>query len=111
LRIVGLGVGIWLVAFVVASIFIALGRIDAIAAKLIVPLAVGVAAYFAGRMLKLQSYVEMLRHSALWVAIAIVLDALVTVPFAGWQIFAQWNVWLGLALVLTAPLLAVRNRA
>jgi hypothetical protein len=56
-----------------------------------------------------QSYADMLRHSALWLAIAVLLDILITVPFAGWQIFAQWNVWLGLALILTAPLLAVRR--
>jgi hypothetical protein len=32
----------------------------------------------------------------------------VTVPFTGWGIFAEWNVWLGYFFVLTAPLLATK---
>jgi hypothetical protein len=82
--------------------------IDSVAAKIIVPLAVGVAAFFAGRNLRLKSVSETLKYSATWIVIGILLDMVVTVPFTGWGIFAQWNVWLGYFLVLTAPILATK---
>jgi hypothetical protein len=108
-RLFGFGIAIWIVAFLVASIFVATGQIDSLAAKIVVPIAVGAAAFLIGRKLKPASAGDALRYSAAWVVIVILLDAAITVPFAGWQIFAQWNVWLGLLLVLTMPVVAARR--
>lgn len=53
-KLIGFGVLIWITAFVVASLFVALNKIDTIAAKIIVPLAVGIAAFFVSKNLNIR---------------------------------------------------------
>jgi hypothetical protein len=108
-KIVGLGALIWGIAFITAAIFVAFSAIDTILAKIVVPFAVGVAAFFGGKMIDVELPKDILKYSIVWVVIGLLLDLVVTVPFTGWGIFAQWNVWLGYALILFAPLLGKRN--
>ncbi len=107
-KLIGFGILLWMVAFISASVFIGAKAIDSIIAKITVPLAVGTVALFPGNSLKLNSVSETLKYSIDWVAIGVLLDIAVTVPFTGWGIFAQWNIWLGYCLVLIAPILATK---
>jgi len=107
-KLVGFGVLIWLVAFAVASAFVAYNAIETLLAKVTVPVAVGIAAFFAGKNLKLKELKEAVKYSGAWVVIGVLLDIVFTVPFTGWGIFTQWNVWLSYLLVLAIPPLTIK---
>lgn len=107
-KLIGFGILLWIVGFAIASVFVASNAMDTLTAKLTVPLLVGITAFLFGKNLKLTSALKMLKYSGTWVAIALVLDVLITVRFAGWAIFIQWDVLLGYFLALTAPILATK---
>jgi len=107
-KLIGFGILLWIIAFVIASVFVGAKAIDSIVAKITIPLVVGIAAFFVGKNLKLKSITETLKYSGSWIMIGVLLDMVVTVPFTGWGIFAEWNVWLGYLFVLTAPILATK---
>ena len=102
-KLVGFGILIWVVAFAIASAFVAYNAIDTLIAKITVPVVVGIVTFFAGKNLKLKEPKEAVRYSIVWVVIGILLDTIFTVPFTGWGIFMQWNVWLSYILVFTLP--------
>lgn len=104
------GALIWAVAFVVVSVFIGYG-VDAqsMASKLVTTLAVALTAYFLARSLNVYHGSEMLRYSALWVLTGLVLDYLVTVKYTGMAFFSRWDIWISYAVILLAPLLAVKK--
>lgn len=62
----------------------------------------------AERSLRLSSWKDVLPYSLAWGVLVGLLDAIFSVPFAGWQIYFDWNVWLGYALVAIVPLLSAR---
>ena len=64
----------------------------------------------AGRSLKAHAWADVLPYSLAWGVLMGVLDAIMSVPVAGWQLYADWNVWIGYALVVLAPLLALYPR-
>jgi len=109
-KLIGFGVMIWAVAFLVMAGLIAYQLGNSIIAAVITWIAVAVAAYLCGRNLALNSKAQMLKYSVSWVIIGLILDALFTVPFTGWTIFQSWEVWIGYVLVIAAPLLAVKNQ-
>ena len=61
----------------------------------------------AGRALHVHSWHDILPYSLGWGILMAVLDGFMTVPFAGWQVFADWNVWFGYCVVAIAPLLSL----
>ncbi|MEY4747090.1 MAG: hypothetical protein RLZZ416_139 [Candidatus Parcubacteria bacterium] len=65
----------------------------------------------AGRSLHLHAWRDILPYSIAWTAVAFVIDALLNVPLIGWQLFADWNVWIGYALVVVVPLFSPQTRA
>src|SRR3989344_1643213 len=66
----------------------------------------GFVAGIAGRSLHLKRWEDVLPYTMGWTLIAIVLDALVSIPVAGWGMYTDWNIWVGYALLLFVPLLA-----
>lgn len=63
-------------------------------------------ALVAGRSLHFKSWKDVLPYSLVWAAQAAVLDAIYSVPFAGWSLYAQWGVWAGYAVLVIVPLAA-----
>jgi hypothetical protein len=59
----------------------------------------------AVRSLRLVTRMDVLPYSISWAVVAIVLDALLLVPFTGLGLYATWSVWAGYALVAFAPYL------
>jgi len=108
-KLFGFGALIWLVAYMTASVFVAYDMVDAFMSGLVIITAVAIAAFFAGRNLAVGSFTGMLKYSVSWVVIGLVLDAIFTVPFTSWEIFAAWHVWVGYAFILLIPLLAVKE--
>lgn len=63
-------------------------------------------ASIAGRSLRVHSWQDVLPYSVFWAATMALLDAVYTVPFSGWTMYADWRLWVGYALVAIIPLLA-----
>ncbi len=62
----------------------------------------------AARSLHLTTWQDMLVHSVPWAVLVALMDAIYSVPFAGWGIYYDWKVWLGYALVALVPVLSVK---
>ena len=108
-KLFGLGILIWAIAYLVACIFVAYKTMDSLIAGIVVVIALALAAFFAGRSLKLSSVVEILKYSICWVIIAFILDLILTVPFTGWGIFSSWHLIVGYLLIIFLPLLSVKK--
>ena len=67
-------------------------------------------AVIAGRSLRFHSWQDVLPYSVFWAATMALLDAVYTVPFSGWSIYADWRLWVGYALVAAVPMLAPLTR-
>jgi len=65
-----------------------------------------VMAFTAGRSLRYRFVSDIVPYAAGWTLIAIVLDALTVLPFAGSSMYMDWNIWVGYGLVFTVPLLS-----
>lgn len=61
----------------------------------------------AGISLRASTVKDILPYSIVWMLEVAALDALLSVPFTGWGIYLNWNLWVGYALVVLVPLLAV----
>ena len=62
----------------------------------------------AGLSLRRHSAWDAIPYALAWVTMVIMLDGLMTVPYIGWQLYVDWHVWVGYALVLIVPLLSVQ---
>lgn len=60
----------------------------------------------AGLSLQFRLKKDILPYAVIWVIEIAVLDAIMSVPYAGWGMYLDWNVWVGYALVLLVPLFA-----
>ena len=60
----------------------------------------------AARTLRFTTWHDILPYSLSWAVIVALLDAVFAVPFGGWQIYQDWNIWVGYTLVAVLPLLA-----
>ena len=64
-------------------------------------------ATMAGASLNFRSKKDIFPYSLAWVIEIAILDAFMSVPYAGWGLYLDWNVWVGYALVLLIPLYTV----
>lgn len=110
LKSIGLGIVLYAVMFLAWSGMLAYGFVDGVLPRIFGLTVLTVTAIVAGRALRYASWKDILPHSMLWVAIVALLDIAFSVPFTGWQLFADWNVWVGYALVVLIPLLAPYTR-
>lgn len=108
-KYLGFGALIWGVAFVVASALIGFKVQDTWVMQVATSGAVLIAAFLLAKNLNLASRKEMLKYSLSWAATGVLLDALITVQFTGWQFFYTWEMWLGYLLVVLVPFLAVKS--
>jgi len=108
-KLFGYGVAVWATAYIVATVLMIYGLFDNVIAKAILVLIVASAAYLAGRNINSDSIISVLKYSVVWLIMALILDAIITVPFTGWGLFTQWNVWVGYAVILLVPLFAIKK--
>ena len=64
----------------------------------------------AGRSLRFTSWTDVIPYSLFWAIEIGFLDVLYTVPFSGWAIYGDWNLWFGYSLVVLIPILAPFTR-
>jgi len=103
---VGWGIVIYAVVFLAWSGLIVQGLTEGIAPRLITLAALVAVTAIAGTSLRVRSWQDVVPRSLVWLVVAALADAIFTVPFAGWTIYADWNVWFGYALILAVPPLA-----
>jgi len=99
----GFGVAIWLIMFIVAAVLVS-GMGIALGTGLWIALAVlaGIVAYSFALGTDSATGGEALGYGAVWVAVGIVLDTLISHRFLS-NIFGLWQYYIGYALVLFAP--------
>jgi hypothetical protein len=103
----GWGIVLYAIMYLLWSGLVLYGFVGGIAPRLL-GLAVLVAiAFVATRSLRIYSWKDMLPYSAIWTLEVAVLDAIFTVPYTGWGLYGDWNVWVGYLLVLLVPIIVV----
>ncbi|MFH0739655.1 MAG: hypothetical protein V1819_00875 [bacterium] len=110
LKIIGFGILIWVVAFVVVSPFIAfkIPLTDAVV-KISTVLAVFIITLLLAKNFKPSSQIMAISVGLIWAAIVLALDYLITVKFTTTSIFGDWNVMVGYLLIILTPLLTVKK--
>jgi hypothetical protein len=108
--LVGWGIVIYAVMSLAWSGIVIYGFAGTLLARLLELLVLVIVATIAGRSLKLHSWKDIVPYSLAWALMMAALDAVFSVPFAGWAIYADWNLWLGYALVALVPLIAPKTR-
>ena len=103
----GWGIGIYAVMFLLWSGFVTYGFVDGVAPRIVGLLVLLAVAVIAGRSLRAHSWRDILPYSVSWGIMMALLDMTFSVPLTGWQLYADWNVWVGYALVALFPLFAL----
>ncbi len=106
------GIVMYAIMFLLWSGFVVYGFVEGVAPRLVGLTVLIVLATVAGRSLRFHRWQDILPYSLSWVAVVAILDIILTVPFTGWALFSDWNIWVGYALIAFVPLLApLLNRA
>lgn len=102
----GWGIVIYAIMYLTWSIFVQYGFNIGILPRVISLLTLIAITTIAARSLRALSWKDILPYSAFWLLEIIALDILLSVPYTGWALFSDWNIWVGYALVVFVPLLA-----
>ncbi|MCX6761192.1 MAG: hypothetical protein NTZ84_03785 [Candidatus Nealsonbacteria bacterium] len=108
-RTICYGVIIWVVAFMVVCVLIALNVTSPVLMQGITTLAVLTTAFMLAKKVGALNKGEMLKYTFSWALTSLILDYLVTTHFTGMQFFSNWYVWAAYALLVMVPLFAVKS--
>lgn len=108
--LIGWGVVVYAVMYLTWSVLLIYGVTIGVLPHAIELLVLVVVTMIAGRELRLHSWHDILPYSFVWALEVALLDAVISVPFGGWEIYYDWNLWLGYALVIVLPLLSPFTR-
>jgi hypothetical protein len=106
-KLIGFGVLLYAVVFLIMSGFTAYGSGDTFLTKIIALVALAIVAYLAGKNLRAGSMGEIIKYSLGWLIIVAILDYFFTLPFATTAVYSQWNLWVGYAIILLLPLITL----
>ncbi|TAN33783.1 hypothetical protein EPN28_01370 [Patescibacteria group bacterium] len=109
-KILGYGVLLYVLMFVIVSVFIGFKIYGNSWAPIVTAVIGGVISYILAGRVKPASAGAALGYGIGWVVVGVILDFIITMRFNP-VIFSAWQLWLGYALVLLAPLLAVKKPA
>ena len=103
--LLGGGIGIYAIAYLVWSVFVTYGFVTGLAPHIFGFLILLATLAIITHSLRLVSWAEILPYSLTWALVMIALDAVLSVPVYGWSMYADWNVWVGYAIVALVPLI------
>jgi len=106
----GWGIAIYAIMFLAWNGLVLYGFAQGIGPRLVAVLVLAVVATIAGRSLRYSRAKDIIPYLFTWTVMVALLDAVFSVPYSGWQMYADWNVWVGYALVCLIPLLAPYTR-
>ena len=109
LKLIGYGVAIWVVAYMVATIFVVLEMQNTLIAWAVTALAASATTFFLAKSLKISSVNEIMKYAFSWVITGLILDVLITRYFTGWGFFMKWNIWVSYALGFLVVILAAKS--
>lgn len=102
----GWGIIIYAIMFLVWSGFVTYGFIEGLTPKIATLLVlIGVTA-LAGQSLRYRSWTDILPYSLGWVVIMAILDGIFSVPYSGFSLYLDPNIWFGYAVVAIVPLIS-----
>jgi hypothetical protein len=104
------GIGIYAAIFLLWSGFTVYGFVEGTVPRITGLLVLVVLSLYAGRSLRLHSWRDVLPYSIAWTIEVAILDIILSVPFTGWALFLDWNVWVGYSMILLVPLFAPMSR-
>lgn len=107
-KLVGWGIVIYAIMYLLWSAFIAYGFTDGFLPRVAGLLVLVAISLKAGLSLRMHSWKDILPYSIGWAIIVGILDAVFSVPFSGWMIYTDLNLWFGYAVVAVAPLFTGR---
>ncbi len=80
------------------------------------PVSCSIVVGIAARSLRYHTWRDVIPYSVTWMLVIALLDSVFTVPYTGWYLYTDWNIWVGYILVAVVPPvlvsmhLAERNR-
>jgi len=108
--LLGWGITMYAIMFLLWSGFVLYGFVEGILPRLVSLVVLMAIALYAGRSLRFASWRDILPYSIAWLIVVALLDIVFSVPFTGWALFSDWNVWVGYSLIVLVPLFAPRLR-
>ncbi|MBI5645232.1 hypothetical protein HY970_04000 [Candidatus Kaiserbacteria bacterium] len=107
--LIGWGVVIYALMYLVWSGFVLYGFVGGFLPRLVgLILLISVTA-IATRALRVHSWRDVLPYSIAWMIVVALCDAIFTMPYSGWALYANWNVWVGYLLVACVPLVVASS--
>lgn len=100
----GWGIVIYAIMSLAWSGLVVYGLAGTLISRVIILCVLIIVTSVAGRSLHFHSWKDILPYSALWAVMMGLLDAFYTVPYSGWPLYSDWNLWVGYALVAVVPL-------
>lgn len=107
-KAIGFGILIWVLMFVIVSIFIGFKIYDYTWMKVVTIIIGAAIVFFFAKKVKPNKVILALTYGLIWVVIGVILDALITMRFNE-EIFASRALWVGYILTLLIPLLAIKK--
>ncbi len=106
--LIGWGVAIYAVMYLVTSGLLLYGLLIGLIPTLLKLATLVFVTALAGRSLNVRVWQDVIPYSVLWALIVALLDAVFWVPLSGWTLYASPGVWIGYAIVMITPIIAVR---
>lgn len=103
-RLFGWGIVVYAILYLLVAALSLYGFYPSLVSRVVTVLILAGVLVVAGSTLRVATAKDVLPYSLFWMLEVIALDALLTVPFIGWQLYLDWNVWVGYALVALVPL-------
>jgi hypothetical protein len=107
-KAIGFGVLLWVLMFVIVSIFIAFDIYRFSVMEIITAVIGGIISFILAGYIRPSKIGKALVYGLIFVIISVILDAIVTMRFNP-AIFNSWTMWLSYALVLLAPALRAKK--
>jgi len=109
LKIIGYGLLVWIFIFVLVSIFIGFKFTNRYVVNGAVYVLIIAAGFILGRKITVKGWGEAAVVGLLWVLGGLVLDLIITVRFTGYEIFKEWMMWLGYAILFVVAILGTKK--
>ena len=107
-KALGFGILLWVLMFVIISIFVAFNIAEGTFIAIIFAIIGGIISFVLAGKVNPGNMGTAFLYGLIWVIIVFILDWLISTRFND-AIFSVWTIWLGYALVLLAPLLKVKK--
>lgn len=106
-RLFGWGVVVYAILYLLIASLSLYGLYPGTLSRIVTVVVLASVLLIAGISLRANTAKDILPYSLVWMLEVVALDAILSVPFTGWALYLNWNVWVGYALVVFVPLLAL----